>query len=113
MILSLILISDFKTRKKSNDYIVFLIMLLFSFFNGLGVFTILENDILGNVSVFLPVLLCTIGAVISVILILFLIFLLKLVVLKVKKIANKKWSLAFPILGCLISIYLMIGKLFE
>ena len=75
LVLSLILISDFKTRKKSNDYIVFLIMLLFSFFNGLGVFTILDNDILGNVSVFLPVLLCTIGAVISVILILFLIFL--------------------------------------
>ncbi len=112
-VFSLFLIHDLRKRKKGNIYFLLLMILLFSFFNGLGVFTILENDILGNVNSFLPVLLCVFGAVAPVVLILSLMLLMKLIGAKFIKWINYKWPLTFSVISSLIALYFMIGKVFE
>ena len=100
------------TKNNTSFFSIILAVLLFSFFNGLGVFKDFENEITRNTSEFLPILLTVFGASISCFGLMIVLFVLKNLLIMIKKISEEKWIYGISFITGCIAIFIVFGKVF-
>ena len=88
-----------KSRKKFFQTFVMIMILLFGFFNGLGVFIDFIDIVPFDTSQLFPIILVSIGALISVLSLVFVFFFIRILLNKIKKISELNLSYAFSFIA--------------
>ncbi|WP_159949349.1 HupE/UreJ family protein [Polaribacter septentrionalilitoris] len=110
--LSFLSIQKEKLVKKFFQTFTMGLILLFGFFNGLGVFTNFINEVSIHTSLLLPIFLTLIGALVSVLSLAFVFFGIKILLNNIKNIPKFNWSYGLSVVGFCVSLFMMISKIF-